>query len=215
MVSVRVLAAPGHSQEIALRVPSWADEVSCSLNSYPLVTEPYKNGYLRLRREWSAGDEIVLELPLKVRTIAPASEIDAVRGCVAYERGPLVYCVEGTELPEFANLDTISVETSDHPTEEAGLTIASDRVVALRLKGRSKASPSPSCWPYEEFREGNAGVATSTAELDRPTVRALELLATPYYAWANRGPASMRVWLPRVSSSSDPERASEKNTSGR
>ena len=43
--------------------------------------------------------QVVLELPMPVRVIAPHPRIDAVRGCVALARGPLVYCIEQADHP--------------------------------------------------------------------------------------------------------------------
>ncbi len=34
----------------------------------------------------------------------------------------------------------------------------------------------------------------SVAETSRP----VKLRAVPYYAWANRGPGAMRIWIPRL-----------------
>ena len=53
-------------------------------------------GGLRADRgaSWRPGDKVTLELPLAPRLTAPHPRIDAVRGCLAIERGPLVYCVE-------------------------------------------------------------------------------------------------------------------------
>jgi DUF1680 family protein len=33
---------------------------------------------------------------------------------------------------------------------------------------------------------------------DGPSRRPVELTAVPYYAWANRDPGPMRVWIPRA-----------------
>jgi hypothetical protein len=46
---------------------------------------------------WAAGDEVRLELPVQPRWTEPDPHVDAVRGCVAVERGPLVYCLESTD----------------------------------------------------------------------------------------------------------------------
>ena len=48
---------------------------------------------------WRPGDAVVLDLDLPVRVTEPDPRVDAVRGCVAVERGPLVYCVESADLP--------------------------------------------------------------------------------------------------------------------
>jgi hypothetical protein len=42
---------------------------------------------------------VVLDLEMPVRRTEPHPRVDAVRGCVAFERGPIVYCVESVDLP--------------------------------------------------------------------------------------------------------------------
>lgn len=200
-IAIRVVAAPRDYQVISLRVPSWADDVHCTLNGIPVKTQPYEKGYIRLRREWSAEDEIVLELPMRARAVGAASEIDAVRGCVAYERGPLVYCLEGTDLPSGMDLRQVSVDTSIPPADEPDFAIASETVVALRLRGRAHSTPSRPDWPYGTLHKDGAG--ESTAPVSEQAERAVELRATPYYAWANRGATSMRVWVPQSSSTAN------------
>jgi hypothetical protein len=194
-VSIRVVDAPSDSQEIALRVPSWADEVRCTLNALPVAAKPCAKGYLRLRKEWSAGDEILLELPLRVRAVGAAREIDAVRGCVAFERGPLVYCMEGTDLPQAVNLSTISLDESASPREEPNFPLATETVVALRLNGIVHGTPPRPDWPYGRLGRHGPDEPSSPNTTDARE-RAIELRATPYYAWANRGATSMRVWIP-------------------
>ena len=61
-VAIHVTSAPSGSQEIALRIPTWAGGAHCRLNGRPVEAEPCDKGYLRLRQEWSPADEIVLEL---------------------------------------------------------------------------------------------------------------------------------------------------------
>jgi hypothetical protein len=199
-IAIRVLAAPSDSQEISLRIPSWVDDVRCMVNGRRQEVEPCDKGYIRLRREWSAGDEIVLELPLRARIIDAASEIDAVRGCVAFERGPLVYCIEGVDLPKGTNQPAISVDASSAPREEPGFHIAADTVVALRLNGRVRAAPSRRRWSYVELGTDRVGAAPATGTIESKE-RAIEMRAIPYYAWGNRGPTSMRVWVPSNSAS--------------
>jgi hypothetical protein len=193
-VSMRVMAAATDSREIALRVPTWAGDVRCTLNGRRVTVEPCEKGYLRIRREWSVADEIVLELPMRVRTVGAANEIDAVRGCVAFERGPLVYCLEETDLPKGLSLNAVSVDASVPPAEVRGFDIGSESVVGLRLRGRSVRSQPG--WPYGDLDpDGTGGV--SIADEAASAERAIEMRAIPYYAWGNRGATSMRVWIPK------------------
>jgi DUF1680 family protein len=184
-VSLRVASAPGGPRSVSLRIPSWALGASCTLNGGAVEADP-SGGYLRIERDWQAGDELVLELPLRARVVDAANEIDAVRGCVAYERGPLVYCVEGMDLPDGVHLDAVSVDATSEPAEQPGFDVSGHSVVALSLEGRAEDVPSNNGWPYPE-RNGDSALPS----------HALALKATPYYSWGNRGATSMRVWVPR------------------
>jgi DUF1680 family protein len=53
-----------------------------------------ENGYASLERNWTAGDRIVLELPMKVRRIRANGLVAAKEGLVAAQYGPVVYCAE-------------------------------------------------------------------------------------------------------------------------
>ncbi|HXG39318.1 MAG TPA: hypothetical protein VNJ28_00110 [Candidatus Limnocylindrales bacterium] len=52
-----------------------------------------------------------------VRIVEADPRIDAVRGCLALERGPLVYCVEGADLPPGTELEEVelAVRSGDAP----------------------------------------------------------------------------------------------------
>jgi hypothetical protein len=56
-----------------------------------------ENGYLVLTREWRAGDVVTLDFAMPVHTVRGDPQIAATRGRVAFERGPIVYCVEDPE----------------------------------------------------------------------------------------------------------------------
>ena len=97
-VALRAIAVPAGACEVAVRVPSWASAASATLNDKPVANGPGADGYCRFRREWSAGDELVIEFPMRPRVVRGSDDIDAIRGCVAFERGPLVYCLEGHDV---------------------------------------------------------------------------------------------------------------------
>jgi|tagenome__1003787_1003787.scaffolds.fasta_scaffold20983879_2 DUF1680 family protein len=83
-VRIRVVSTPAEPWTLGLRIPSWAGSHRLTINGFEGP----------LRRVWSVGDEVVLELPVAARRTTPDDRIDSVRGCVAIERGPLVYCFE-------------------------------------------------------------------------------------------------------------------------
>jgi len=144
------------------------------------------DGYLALTRTWRPGTTVVLDLHMEPELIAPNPRIDTVRGCLAIQRGPLVYCLEDHDQPAGMSLLDIRIDP-DQPLQAAwsaalfgGTTIVYARGYALDLDEWDGAL-------YRTF-EGGAG----------PRRHPLTLTAIPYYAWANRGPASMRVWIPRL-----------------
>jgi DUF1680 family protein len=99
-VTVRVTESPGEPWTLGLRIPAWAGGSTLTVNGVEQPSGP-------LRRRWSAGDEVVLELPVHARRTAPDDRVDSVRGCVAIERGPLVYCFE--QLDQDVVLDQTGV----------------------------------------------------------------------------------------------------------
>jgi len=99
-VSVRVTESSGEPWTLGLRIPAWADDCTLTVNGVEQPVGP-------LRRVWAVGDEVVLELPVQARRTVPDDRVDSVRGCVAIERGPLVYCFE--QLDQDVVLDSVAV----------------------------------------------------------------------------------------------------------
>jgi uncharacterized protein len=191
-VRVSVRQAPDGPAELAIRVPGWAAEASAALNGRPAPAEPGDDHYLRISRAWAPGDELDVEFPLRVRTIYPGPDIDAVRSCVAYERGPLVYCFEGLDVTGAGRLRGGSVRPGAKPSELPDTDVAGHRVTGLCVPGQITTG-HPGAWPYLDHQP----------EAGRPA-RDIELRAIPYYAWANRGPSDMRVWVPEGRSDDGP-----------
>jgi DUF1680 family protein len=56
-----------------------------------------RDGFITLRRTWKKGDVIAIHLPMEIRRAVANAQVEADRGRVVIERGPLVYCVEGID----------------------------------------------------------------------------------------------------------------------
>jgi DUF1680 family protein len=153
---------------VELRIPGWAE--GATVNGEPVAA----GGYARVE-----AAEIELVLPLTPRIVGADPRIDAVRGCVALERGPLVYAVE--QADNEANVDDLHLLPEAPTTAQSELL---DGVTVLKAQGRAGTGHRPG-WSFEP------GVADSTGD-------AVEVTAVPYYAWANREIGAMRVWLPRT-----------------
>jgi hypothetical protein len=96
-VTVDIVSAPERTWTLALRVPQWCTSAVVAVGDADPV--PAAPGVFSETRAWRAGDRVVLDLDLAVRQVDPDPRVDAVRGCVAFERGPIVYCVESVDLP--------------------------------------------------------------------------------------------------------------------
>ncbi|NUT53824.1 MAG: glycoside hydrolase family 127 protein, partial [Saccharothrix sp.] len=115
---------------LALRVPGWCSDASVRVDGEPVDVAP-EGGYLRLRRDWSAGATVVLDLAMPVRVVTAHPRVDAVRGCVALVRGPLVYCVEQADLPDGVVLEDVRIDPSTAVEE----TVLPGVPVALTARG--------------------------------------------------------------------------------
>ncbi len=113
-VTVRVVDSPDQPWTLSLRVPGWCRSAVLSGpgGAGPLAPGP---GTAELSRRWTAGDTVVLELDLPVRVVEPDPRVDAVRGCVAVARGPLVYCVESADLPPETELEKLRWDPGREP----------------------------------------------------------------------------------------------------
>jgi uncharacterized protein len=120
-VKIRVRSAPDEPRTLALRIPAWsAATASFAVNNDPERTAVPAAGYLRIARRWEAGDEVTLHVDTAPRWTRPDPRIDAIRGCAAVERGPLVYCFEQADQP--VPLDELAA-TPGSPLTERRATI--------------------------------------------------------------------------------------------
>ncbi len=61
--------APAGSWALNLRIPSWTtDDARVLINGKPLDAGAVPGSYLRIARKWKKGDEVVLEMPMTLRT---------------------------------------------------------------------------------------------------------------------------------------------------
>ena len=161
---------------LGLRVPAWAQGARVRVTTADGVDETgCRARRVRDHREFRAGDVVELDLPLAPRVTWPDPHIDAVRGCVAIERGPEVLALESTDLAPLG-VDDVGQVVIDPARRCTSPTDASAPGIRLRT------APSTE-WPY-----GAADAATEGDGILIPLV--------PYHSWANRGPSTMRVWIP-------------------
>jgi DUF1680 family protein len=178
-VAVEVVACGDAEWTLSLRVPAWARTAT-------LDGQPVEPGYTELKRRWRSGDRVALELDVSPRLTAPDPRIDAVRGCLALERGPLVYCFECDDLPVGAGLADVAVE-SGAPLADNGPMEALAGVPGVAVRGAARDLAGWGRTGYLDVRDLRPDA------VEEP----VQLLAIPYFTWANRRGEGMRVWLPR------------------
>ncbi len=168
-IEIEVVRAPQGDWTLGLRIPAWGQGATLTDTTGTREVGP---GYAEATGLVD-GDRVVLELPVRARWTVADPRVDAVRGQAAVERGPLVMCLESTDLG--ASVNEASVDTSRPPQDDDGeVTVP----VRTRVHG-------PESWPFGP----PDGAAAEVRE--HGSVRLV-----PYRRWGNRGPATMRVWIP-------------------
>ena len=185
LVRLTVEEGAGDPWRLSLRMPGWAGAGAALVNGVSVTGSPDASGYLRIDRAWSRGDVVEIDWPMGPRFVEAHPWIEATRGCVAIERGPLVYCLEQADHPDAAVAD-LEVDTAEAPA----VRWAPDLLGGMSVLRGAGAAVDTSSWGEHLYRVLRPGPA--------PARRRVELTAIPYYAWANREPGAMRVWIPRV-----------------
>jgi len=179
-IAFTVAAAEG-ALPVHLRIPGWSSGAELTVNGDAVpVSAP--GTYARIDRAWAVGDVIELTLPMPVRVLRGHRLAEEITNQVAVQRGPVVYCLESADLPDGVVLEQSALRrgTTLTPVET---TVAGHRVIALDAELAVLPLPAESAL-YEDLAAGDVGVAPARL--------------VPYYAWGNRGPGEMSVWIPVV-----------------
>ncbi len=180
---VEVEVHPEQSGEFALflRIPEWGGGAEISINGQALDGPCEPGTYAEIRRHWRAGDTVRLTLPMRVRRIAAHPHVTANAGRIALAWGPLIYCAEQVDLgvdPRDVVLTDGSELRADWNPDLLGGVIA--------LRGGALVRCTSEQWGTGLYRERPVPPAPS---------REIDFTAVPYYAWGNREPGGMAVWL--------------------
>ncbi|QMU29253.1 glycoside hydrolase family 127 protein [Adhaeribacter radiodurans] len=165
---VKGVPAPGDLYSFTSNAPA---KYEILLNGKP-INYKEENGYAVLERSWRKSDVVELNLPMEVKRIAAKQDLTYTIDRIALQRGPLVYCVEGADNNGNAwNIilpENATLTTIKH-------NVLNEPVIAIQSKA-----------PVITTTLNGAGVQTQQKEV----------IAIPYYTWANRGKNQMQVWLP-------------------
>ena len=186
---------------LCLRIPDWArgtldstelysfvepgqQGIKASVNGRSIAVKSIEDGWLRINRRWEDGDTVVLRLPMTIKRVQATDKIKANRGKVALMRGPIVFCLE--EVDHDATVLNIALPRDADLTAhyEEGLL---EGVVTVTGQGRV----------HQFVADDDGGVKQQT--------RSVDIKAVPYYAWDNRTPGEMKVWIPEQARSLEVE----------
>ena len=161
-----------------LRIPGWCREARLWVNGEETQVSPIlQGGYARIYRRWRAGDTVKLDLAMPVERVEAHPNVSQAAGCVALQRGPIVYCFEEVDNP--VPLHRIVVPRG------AQLEAVYDEELlggVVKIQGEAQLMDAAD-WGHELYRF-------------QPAVMwPYPITAIPYYAWDHRGPGEMRVWI--------------------
>jgi len=141
-----------------------------SVNNQQLYPEIHD--YITIDRQWKKGDKVQIHFDMEPRVVRANNKVEADRGMVAVERGPLVYCAEHPDN----DFDIFSALVNQEPQFQLGKAeIAGIPVVTLTTEAQA----------LDFNKQGKL------------TVKDQKLTLIPYFAWCHRGSGKMRVWLPQ------------------
>ena len=141
------------------------------VNGQPVESE-LKQGYFVIDRNWKKGDKVEVHFDMEPRVVKAHDKVQADRGRVSVERGPIVYCAEWCDN----QFDIASMLINQKPQFQLG----DKEIMSTNVKTLTTSAQSLS---FDE-----QGKLKTTDQ---------SLVLIPYYAWAHRGAGKMAVWLPQ------------------
>ncbi len=163
---------------IFLRIPGWCKNYSLKINNaYPKVRD-MDGGFVIAGRTWKAGDKIELTLDMPATLLESNPLVEETKNQVTVKRGPVVYCIESSDLPNANVFDVVIPSTIKF--QPVAMKIDNGNIMALT--GEAKLLQNGS-WKNTLYKEVNTNY------------KPVKIKLIPYYAWANRGRTDMTVWM--------------------
>jgi DUF1680 family protein len=161
-----------------LRIPGWCQSYTLELNGEK-IGAAVQDGYALIKREWKSGDRVTLIFDMPVMLVESSPHVRENRGKAAVMRGPVVYCLEeadnGKELHRL-HLGTPGGNSVVHKKDLL------EGVTVISFTGKREKD-----WSKDALYR----------PLEESALEDKVLCFIPYYAWANRGPGEMTVWVNR------------------
>ncbi len=170
--------------DLSLRFPDWASKegTRVALNGEHVETS-WDGSYITVSRHWRPGDRLQVSSSIPVLVLRPHWRVDAVRDCVAVQRGPLVHCIEADDLGEGAVIEDVVLDGA-RPLEAT-------YDVPAGLEGYVKVAVH--AWGGQ--LDGPDRPLYAAKNESRLSTKPSRLTFVPYFARGNRLSTAMRVWV--------------------
>ncbi len=185
---VQLEVRPQRKAEFAVyvRIPAWSMRSTVRVNG-ERIDGADPGHYLAIRRSWTGGDRIELVFDVSPQLVRANPAVTENTGRVAFQRGPVVFCMEGLDQPDRPsqrNLAGFSVKSTGATAAHYDPNLL-DGIVVLEHQGNHEETPPSSSLYF-------------AADTPQPEANPATLKLIPYYSWANREPSEMQVWIPYV-----------------
>jgi DUF1680 family protein len=144
--------------------------------------------YLAVKRQWKRGDRLRLSMPIAAELMAANPRVVDDVGKVAVQRGPLIYCLEGIDQPNVPSLFDVTLAPPGLFDRGFGEEFRRDLLGGVLVLHRNGLVASTPLSEEPLYRPAS--------EASRRVTKEVVLTFIPYYAFANREPTPMIVWVP-------------------
>nr|MBB6138032.1 hypothetical protein [Mucilaginibacter sp. X5P1] len=181
-VKIHFDETPGKEFSAFLRIPGWCKDASLMINGKTADIKLTPGEYAAITRNWKAGDQLELQLPMPVKMMEANPLVEETRNQVAVKRGPIVYCLESVDLPKGKKIADIALSSKANLKPQL-IKIANSDIMSLNGFADVRNENN---WNNSLYKE------VSLANINTK----LNIQLIPYYAWDNRGHVNMETWIP-------------------
>lgn len=149
LVKLTISTSQPLEKEIRLRIPNWCKTYDLSINGKRINVSEEK-GYAVIK-DWKSQDVIALDMDMPVEIVAADPHVKENIGKRAIQRGPLVYCMEEIDNPEYFDQIQLSPSTT---FQTAFVSDILNGIKTIKTNGRAQ---SATFIPYYAWDNRKAG----------------------------------------------------------
>ncbi len=163
--------------DLCVRIPGWAQgktvpsdlyryadpqspPVTLKVNGETVAATPSPDGYVHLKRSWKAGDRVELDLPMPIHRVLAHEKVAENKGKVALMRGPVVYCLEGSDNKDIDLFKLVLTRSADMTAEHDAKLLGGVTVIRTQGLDEKKTSVKLTAIPYYAWANRKKGPMT-------------------------------------------------------